>query len=221
MKRIALIIVVGAIILLGLVTPASGQEGKPPDLSPVEGNFKVVFRNCLATEVHVDLKGEGLDFWEDRIEPNSGTMPECPYRVVVVRPAINEKAPWEKYRGTMATQQHGETYTVTYEAQAEPQGVVIISFYVPGAVDINHVAGQGIPTPTPAETTTAAITTTVAPVTTTVQPVTAPTAPLPVSGDEESPASGYKITPGEVAWALVLLGGLLVLVSRLVLKHNN
>jgi hypothetical protein len=220
MRRISLIIVVSAIILPGLFVPAFGQESEGPDLSPVEGQFKVVFRNCLGTEVHADLKGEGLDFWEDRIEPNTGDLPECPYRVVVVRPAINEKAPPQKYRGTASTQQHGETYTATYGVQSEPGGVVVISFYKLGAVDINHVVGQGIPTP--AGTTTAVITSTVTPTTTVpAQPAAAPTAPLPVSGDEESPASSYRITPAEVAWALVLVGGLLVLVSRLILKHEN
>jgi hypothetical protein len=219
MRRISLVIVASALILLALFTPAFGQ-GEGPDLSPVEGKFKVVFRNCLGTEVFADLKGEGLDFWEDRIEPNTADRTECPYRVVVVRPAINEKAPPQKYRGTVTTQQHGDTYTATYEAQSEPAGVAVIWFYRPGTADVTHVAGQGIPTPTLSGT--AVITSTVAPTTTAAAPPAAgPSAPLPVSGDEESPSGGYKISPAEVAWALVLVGGLLVLVSRLVLYHDS
>jgi hypothetical protein len=226
MRRISLVIVVVAIILLGLVTLAFGQEGEQPDdLSPVEGKFKVVFRNCLGTEVHVDLKADGLDFWEDRIEPNTPDTLECPQRITTVRPAKDAESPWREYGGTMATQQHGEAFSVTYGVQAEPEGVVVISFYTPKAVDINRVSGQGIPTPTPTlippETPIAPITSTMAPAAAPAQPAAAPTAPLPVSGDEESPVGSYKVTPADVAWVLVLVGGLLVLVSRLVLKHKS
>lgn len=217
MRRVSLIGVIGAIILLALVAiPVAGQTPTPlpviPDLTPVEGKFKVIFRNCLGSEIRVDLKGEGLDFFADKIENHSADRQDCPYRVTVVRPAINEKAPVEDYRGTATTQQHGDTYSVTYETKPEPNGVVVISFYKPGAVDINYVAGHGVPTPTSAITAT---------VTSAAQPTAGMTPQLPVSGMEGPPFGGYRISTGEMLWALVLIGGLLLLVSRLALKHKS